>query len=191
MFRRNICLPSSGSKHAGFFFGWFSTLKMKVMLSSKTSFHIHSTLSYNPEDSNFHIHLWKPQILLLTFAHSNSRSASIWTASVSRGQSSWLQNQKSGFDSRHYHTFWEVVGLEWGPPSFVSTIEELLGRKSSSSGLEIREYDRRDPSRWPRVTLYLQKLALTLPTIGGRSVGIVRSRTQATEFSFLVLVYVH
>jgi hypothetical protein len=27
-------------------------------------------------------------------------------------------------------------------------------------------------------------LALTSPTIGGRSVGIVRSRTRATEFSF-------
>ena len=32
------------------------------------------------------------------------------------------------------------------------------------------------------VTLYPQKLALTSPTGGGRSVGIVRSRTKATEF---------
>jgi len=30
--------------------------------------------------------------------------------------------------------------------------------------------------------LYPQKLALTWPTGGGRSVGIVRSRTKATEF---------
>jgi hypothetical protein len=30
-------------------------------------------------------------------------------------------------------------------------------------------------------------LALTLPTRGGRSVGIVRSRTQATEFSLAVI----
>jgi hypothetical protein len=30
--------------------------------------------------------------------------------------------------------------------------------------------------------LYPQKLLLTSPTSGGRSVGIVRSRTQATEF---------
>ena len=36
--------------------------------------------------------------------------------------------------------------------------------------------------------LYPQKLALTSPTGGGRSVGIVRSRTKATEFSFLVYV---
>jgi len=31
--------------------------------------------------------------------------------------------------------------------------------------------------------LYPQKLALTSPTVGGRSVGIVRVRTKATEFS--------
>jgi hypothetical protein len=32
------------------------------------------------------------------------------------------------------------VGLEWGPLSLVSAIEELLGRNSSCSGLENREY---------------------------------------------------
>jgi hypothetical protein len=36
--------------------------------------------------------------------------------------------------------------------------------------------------------LYPQKLALTSPTGGGRSVGIVRSRTKATEF-FFIFVY--
>jgi hypothetical protein len=76
------------------------------------------------------------------------------------------------------------VGLELGPPSLVSTIEELLERKSSSgSSLENREYGRRDSSRRPRGTLYPQTLALSSLTSGGRSVGIVRSRTQATEFS--------
>jgi hypothetical protein len=49
-------------------------------------------------------------------------------------------------------------------------------------GLENRDYGRSDPSRWLHGTLYQQKLALTSPTRGGRSVGIVRSRTQATEF---------
>jgi hypothetical protein len=39
-----------------------------------------------------------------------------------------------------------------------SKIEELPGRKSSGSGLEIREYGRRDPSRWPRGTIYPQKV---------------------------------
>jgi hypothetical protein len=42
--------------------------------------------------------------------------------------------------------FNEVVGLERGLLSLVSTTEELLGRKSSGSGLENREYGRRDPS---------------------------------------------
>jgi hypothetical protein len=80
--------------------------------------------------------------------------------------------------------FWEVVGLERGPFSLVSTIEELLGRKYNGSSLENREYGRRGPSRWPRGTLYPQKLALSSPTSGGRSVGIVRSRTQATKYFF-------
>jgi hypothetical protein len=38
------------------------------------------------------------------------------------------------------------VGLEWGPRSLVSTIEELIGRKGSGSGLENGEYGRRNPS---------------------------------------------
>jgi hypothetical protein len=55
------------------------------------------------------------------------------------------------------------------------------------SDLESREYGRRYPSRWPRGSLYPQKLALTSPTSGGRSVDIVLSRTQATN-SFMVLI---
>jgi hypothetical protein len=39
--------------------------------------------------------------------------------------------------------------------------------------------------RWPRITLYPQKLALTSPTSGGRSVGMVRLRTKTTEFSVI------
>ena len=38
--------------------------------------------------------------------------------------------------------------------------------------------------------LYPQKLALTSPTGGGRSVGIVRSRTSATEFVCLFVCFV-
>jgi hypothetical protein len=53
----------------------------------------------------------------------------------------------------------------------MSKIEELLARKSGGSGLKSREYGCMDSS-------------LTSPTIGGRSVGMVRSRTQATELSF-------
>jgi hypothetical protein len=49
-----------------------------------------------------------------------------------------------GFDFRCYQIFREVVGLEMGPLSLASTFEELFGRKSSGSGLESREYVRRD-----------------------------------------------
>jgi hypothetical protein len=71
----------------------------------------------------------------------------------------------------------------------VSTIEELLGRNSSSSGPENREYGRGDPLRRPRDTLYPQKLALTSPTGGGRSVGTVRLRAKAKEFVCQQLQY--
>jgi hypothetical protein len=41
-----------------------------------------------------------------------------------------------GFDSRSYQIFLEVVRVEWGPLSRVIINEELIERKSSSSGLE-------------------------------------------------------
>jgi hypothetical protein len=110
----------------------------------------------------------------------------------SSGQSSWLQIQRSGLDFRRYQILSEVADLERGPLSLVSTIEEPLERKSGS-GLEIREYGRRRPLRWPRGTLYPQKFALTSPTSGGRSVGIVRLRTKATGYYYYypnVLSYV-
>jgi hypothetical protein len=45
----------------------------------------------------------------------------------SSGQSSWLQIRRPGFDFRQYQK--NVVGLERGPLSLVSTTEELLDRK--------------------------------------------------------------
>jgi hypothetical protein len=41
------------------------------------------------------------------------------------------------FDSRRYQIFCEVVSMERGPLSVVSTIEELLGSKNSGSGQKI------------------------------------------------------
>jgi hypothetical protein len=85
------------------------------------------------------------------------------------------------------------VGLERGPLWLVSTTEELLDRKSNGSGQETENTV--VGIRWPHDTLYQQKLALTSHTSGGRSVGIVRSRTQAMEFSIIVhlmnLFYIH
>jgi hypothetical protein len=82
----------------------------------------------------------------------------------SSGQSFWLQIQRSlvrfpalpDFSERHW--VWNGVHS----PSWVlmSITEELLGRNSSGSGQENREYDRRDSLRWPRNTLYPQKLVL-------------------------------
>jgi hypothetical protein len=102
--------------------------------------------------------------------------------------SSWLRIQKTRVRFPALQIFWKIVGLERGPLSLVSTTEELLGRNSSGSGLENREYGRGDPLRWPRDTLNPQKLALTSPTRDGRSVGIVRLRTKATEFFVCLLI---
>jgi hypothetical protein len=120
------------------------------------------------------------------FTNTPHRRPPLWSSS----QSYCLQIQRPGFDSRSYQIFWEVVGLERGLLSLVSTIEELLGRKSNGSGLESREYDYRDPSRWPRGILYPQKLVLTSPTSSDCSVGIFRSRTQATEYSSVLHIYI-
>jgi hypothetical protein len=74
------------------------------------------------------------------------------------------------------------MGLQRGPLSLVSTIEELLERKSSGSGLE-RENTAVGIRRADHVAdFYPQTLALTSHTSGGRSVGTVRLRTHATEF---------
>jgi hypothetical protein len=76
------------------------------------------------------------------------------------------------------------VGLERGPLSLVSTIEELLDSKlaapvykTENTAVGIRHADHVTP-------LSPQKLAITSPTSGGRSVGIVRSRTHTMEFKF-------
>jgi hypothetical protein len=74
------------------------------------------------------------------------------------------------------------VGLERGSLSLMSTIEELLGRNSSSFSLEIREYGHGDPSFWPCDTLYPQELTLISPTSGSHSVSVVSSSTKAMAF---------
>jgi hypothetical protein len=67
----------------------------------------------------------------------------LWPPLWSSDQSSWLQTQRTGFDSRRYQIFWKVVGLKRGSLSLVSTTEEPLGRKSCGFGLENREYGSR------------------------------------------------
>jgi hypothetical protein len=64
-----------------------------------------------------------------------------------------LQILRSWFDSRRYHIFLEAVGLERGPLSLVSTIEELVERKvaapvqkSENTAIGIRHADHVAPS---------------------------------------------
>jgi hypothetical protein len=73
------------------------------------------------------------------------------------------------------------VGLERGPLSLVSTNEELLERKSSGSGLEIREYDRRGTVMLTTWYLLSANVNTNFAASCGCSVVIVRSWTQATE----------
>jgi hypothetical protein len=116
--------------------------------------------------------------LLIFYSECVKFRPSLW----SNGQSSWLQIQRSWFDSWRYQIFWDIVGLERGPLGLVSTTEELLERKSSGPILENQEYSCRDLSHWPCGTLYPQRLALTSPTSGYRLVSIVCSQTRVTEF---------
>jgi hypothetical protein len=79
----------------------------------------------------------------------------------------------------------KLVGLERGPLSLVSTTQELLDRKvaapvykTMNTAVGICHADHVAPS-------IRKTLAITSPTSGGCSVGIVRSRTQTMEFIFL------
>jgi hypothetical protein len=60
-------------------------------------------------------------------------------------------------------------------PIFIHLISECQVWKAENTAVGIRHADHVALSDH-------KKLALTSPTSGGRSVGIVRSRTQATEF---------
>jgi hypothetical protein len=102
-------------------------------------------------------------------------------------QSSRHRSRDTGFDSRRYQIFWEIVGLERGPLSLVRITDELLEWKNSGSGSRKFEINGRgDPLHWPRDTLSSQKMALNSPTCSGRSVGMVCLRTKATEFSLVI-----
>jgi hypothetical protein len=76
------------------------------------------------------------------------------------------------------------------PPNFWSvwdhlTVEELLKEKVAAPVYKTEINGRGDSLHWPRNTLYPKRLALSSPTSGGLSVGIVRLRNTATEYSFL------
>jgi hypothetical protein len=85
----------------------------------------------------------------------------------------------------------KVVGLERGPLSLVSATEELLDGKVAApvykienTAIGIRHADHVAHS-------IRKKLAITSPTSGGRSVGVVCSRTQTMEFFFFFHTSTH
>jgi hypothetical protein len=83
-------------------------------------------------------HLWGKA---LAEKHRLSGIVESWLRVDSPTPKKWFVTKSN---SRRYQIFWEVVGLERGPLSLMSTIEELLERKCSGSGLENREYGRSD-----------------------------------------------
>jgi hypothetical protein len=112
---------------------------------------------------------WCPTYILIMWVNFDfllcysfiKESANIWPPLWSSGHSSWLQIQRSRFDSRRYQIFWEVVGLERRPLSLVTITAELLESKVAVPGLE----------------------NLTSPTSGGRSIDVFRLRTKVAEFT--------
>jgi hypothetical protein len=134
--------------------------------------------------------VWEHVQICVDFVHSlRSLSTIMWPPLWSSGQSSWLQIQ--GSRVRFPGTTKKNSGSGTGSTQPRKYNWGATWYKSSGSCLENREYGRRDPSRWPRGTLYPQTLAITSPTSGGRSVGIVRSRTQTMEFSFFYFSSAH
>jgi hypothetical protein len=104
--------------------------------------HTCDNITFSPFSQDISKHL-----LTAVFIHWYTQS---WPPLWSSSQSSWLQIQRSGFDSRHYQIFWVVVGLERGPLSLVSTTEELLERRSSGSRLENQDCGHSDLLHWLR-----------------------------------------
>ena len=96
-----------------------------------------------------------------------------------------------GFDSRRYQIFLTSSGSGTGSTQPREPREVNWGatwiKKSSGSRSRKQRLTAVGTRCADHVThLYPQKLALTSPTGGGRSVGIVRSRTKATEFSLVL-----
>jgi hypothetical protein len=66
-------------------------------------------------------------------------------------------------------------------------LSSYLKGKVAAPVEKLKINDHGNPLRRPRDTLYPQRLALTSLTSGGRSVGIIRSRTKATEFRLILV----
>jgi hypothetical protein len=92
--------------------------------------YFHPTNNFKPHSSNHYLCSFNITITYtLVGLNFNilivSQRPTLWSS----GQSSWLQIRRPGFDSRHYQNKKQVVGLERGPLSIVSTTEELIDTK--------------------------------------------------------------
>jgi hypothetical protein len=101
----------------------------------------------------------------------------------SSGQSSWLQVQRSRVRFPTQLHFLRRSGSGTGSTQPREYNWAATWKVASLGSRKPRLTAVGDPLRWPRDIFYPQKLALTSPTSGGRSVSIVRFRTKATEFS--------
>jgi hypothetical protein len=104
---------------------------------------IRNRISYTAPFSYYRISIWTEFLSGLGF-HEKCRIIVVLCTIVDRlcglvVRVSGYRSRGTGFDSRRFQIFWEAAGLERGPLSLVRTIEELLGRKSSGSGLENRD----------------------------------------------------
>jgi hypothetical protein len=109
----------------------------------------------------------------------------------SSGQNSWLQIQRSEFDSRRYHNFLRSSesGTGFAQPRECNRGASL--EKCSGSGLGNLYYGRMAIRRADYASpLFPQKLTQTSPTSGGHSVGIVRSRNyDDDDYYYLLCIY--
>jgi hypothetical protein len=107
----------------------------------------------------------------------------------SSGQSLWLQIQRSRvqFPALADYLRSGVSGTGSTQPREDNCVDTRM-KKQRIRSRKNEINDRGNSLRWPRITPYPQKLALTSPTCGGRSIGIVRLRTTVMEFSLVFFI---
>jgi hypothetical protein len=102
----------------------------------------------------------------------------------SSGQSSWLQIQRSGFDSQRYQIFWEIVGLERVNSASWVQLRGYLKENVVASVFKTEITSVGHPPHWLRDTPLSAKVGTNVAD-KRRSLGrYVCSQTQATEFVF-------
>jgi hypothetical protein len=121
------------------------------------------------------------QVVLFLFLHVTP----LWSS----GQSFCLQIQRSRvrFPALPGFLSSSGSGTRSTQPHEVNWGATWIKRISGSRSRKQRFNGRGDPLRWLRDTPLSANLAQTSLTGGGRYVGIVRSRTKATEFSFRII----